>query len=921
MAQRGYLDPRACGESARAILQETNMVALGENQVHTLTVNQKLRLGIALKSLPGTQVLVVNDDFTRGLEADAVLEIMLTLRRRARSGIAVLVRLMQPTTDLFALFDKALFLSCGRVAYFGPADETNVYFTRPELDYAYHEGENPADFAFDICSGQIFPKGWTHKRSGENLYSLYIESEYAFRFPESRAQAQAAEQQSAMQSGMSGEPWPLRDSFRYLALEFGKRWRLALRDPRSRLMLLATPIAAGLLLGIACLRAAMTSVDDSLVMWGPDGSYHFLAPGATVSSNIFYFCIVASSLANILHIEDVQRRQSIFLQDLAGRKSSPLAAHCLVCVLAPLPYLLARCLLVLALLYPMAGLPSSGGAFFTTLVFSFLSAASSHYYLLLLAACNLDKSSPSEAKAQNLLAAFVTPLTLIASLGGCFNSARDVAVYYRWFYEPVMVQAWSTYNEPALPSTNGSVPLPSSTASSDFVLSTYGMQENSVVMNVSLLFMAMLILVLLLYAIMLASPPGAKKLESAEYASEVRGGREGHTSKSGRADAKPSRLGAPKINRRVGYSKLLDDSTVRSDAEVVSSGDPGQTRSHRSSLASSSSDGDVEANEPRSRRSSSYTAPEGEIRTVEYFRENSRDVNPIKGVRLVFRHLSFSVSSSSNENDQKYLLRNVSGRANPGEVCGILGPTNSGKNPLMRLLAGLALSEGGEIAGDILFDGVERTPSVTRSTAFVAGSTQLIPMLTVREFVSYAAQLKVPKASTQKLIDRRVQKVLRVAGLAEQADTIIGEVARAGGRRRARLLGCWADALTPRQSPSLTGRERMRLSLAMEVVAFPDLLFVDMEAAAGVDRIAQLEMMSCIRNISSATRATTLLTLDRPSRAVFGMLDKLVLLAEGRVLYFGPARDSPKFFTTSPFQFPCAPGISPSDFLCKYVTK
>jgi ABC-type multidrug transport system ATPase subunit len=58
-------------------------------------------------------------------------------------------------------------------------------------------------------------------------------------------------------------------------------------------------------------------------------------------------------------------------------------------------------------------------------------------------------------------------------------------------------------------------------------------------------------------------------------------------------------------------------------------------------------------------------------------------------------------------------------------------------------------------------------------------------------------------------------------------------------------------------------------------------------------------------------------TIHQPSPATYALFDKLLLLAEGRVIYFGPSRDVVNYFITSPFQFPYQAGSNPANYLSK----
>ena len=87
------------------------------------------------------------------------------------------------------------------------------------------------------------------------------------------------------------------------------------------------------------------------------------------------------------------------------------------------------------------------------------------------------------------------------------------------------------------------------------------------------------------------------------------------------------------------------------------------------------------------------------------------------------------------------MLKGVSGRAQPGELCALMGSSGAGKSTLLDVLAGRKTL--GTIEGEIYFNGGPRTASVVRSTAYVMQDNVHISSLTVRETLHYAAALRM----------------------------------------------------------------------------------------------------------------------------------------------------------------------------------
>lgn len=193
---------------------------------------------------------------------------------------------------------------------------------------------------------------------------------------------------------------------------------------------------------------------------------------------------------------------------------------------------------------------------------------------------------------------------------------------------------------------------------------------------------------------------------------------------------------------------------------------------------------------------------------VAWYRANTGEIQQSRGCRLVFRNLSYSVP---NKNDPKSgnikLLIEVSGRAHPGEMCALMGASGAGKSTLLDVLAGRKTT--GDITGDILFNGAERSSMVMRSSAYVMQDNVHIGVLTVKESMNYAGLLRLNEKISEKSREKQIQKVLDMLGLSEVADTVVGDENLRG----------------------ISGGQCKRLSIGVEIVSLPDLIFLDGKCA------------------------------------------------------------------------------------------
>ena len=274
---------------------------------------------------------------------------------------------------------------------------------------------------------------------------------------------------------------------------------------------------------------------------------------------------------------------------------------------------------------------------------------------------------------------------------------------------------------------------------------------------------------------------------------------------------------------------------------------------------------------------------------VAWYRQNTGDVQLSRGCRLVFRNLVYTVVNKMNNKVKTQLLKGVSGRAHPGEMCALMGASGAGKSTLLDVIAGRKTT--GEINGDILFNGGEVTKSVMRSSAYVMQDNVHIGVLTVRQTLTYGAQLRMAQAVDPKLKVARVNKIMDMLGLTEHAGTIVGNE---------KLRG-------------ISGGQLKRLSIGVEIINLPDLIFLD-EPTTGLDSSISYEVMAAVRNLANQNR-TIICTIHQPSPITYFLFDKLLLMAEGRVIYFGPARDVVNYFSSSVYKFPYIRGTNPADFV------
>ena len=168
----------------------------------------------------------------------------------------------------------------------------------------------------------------------------------------------------------------------------------------------------------------------------------------------------------------------------------------------------------------------------------------------------------------------------------------------------------------------------------------------------------------------------------------------------------------------------------------------------------------------------------------------------------------------------------------------------------------------------------------------------LIPTLTVRETLRYAADLRLPSPSTKKDRYDIVEKVILELGLKECANTSIGNNVH---------RGC-------------SGGEKRRTSIGVQMLANPSLLFLD-EPTTGLDATSALHVMSTLKYLAKKGR-TIIASIHQPRSEIWGLLestDRVILLSQGSPLYIGPPSQALSHFSGLGHKLPAF--VNPAEFL------
>uniref|UniRef100_A0A0P5A3D2 Protein white n=1 Tax=Daphnia magna TaxID=35525 RepID=A0A0P5A3D2_9CRUS len=239
---------------------------------------------------------------------------------------------------------------------------------------------------------------------------------------------------------------------------------------------------------------------------------------------------------------------------------------------------------------------------------------------------------------------------------------------------------------------------------------------------------------------------------------------------------------------------------------------------------------------------------------------------------------------------QKRILDNVTGCVRPGEFLAIMGASGAGKTTLLNCLTFRNTGKL-KILGQRFLNGeTVNTDTLARISGYVQQDDLFVPTLTVKEHLQFQALLRMDKYLTYSERMTRVGQVIHELGLTKCENTMIGNPERG-------IKG-------------ISGGERKRLAFASEVLTNPSLMFCD-EPTSGLDSYMAQNIVQVLKNIAS-TGKTVVCTIHQPSSEVFALFDRILLMAEGRTAFLGPASDALSFFSSQ--GLPCPPNYNPADY-------
>lgn len=237
------------------------------------------------------------------------------------------------------------------------------------------------------------------------------------------------------------------------------------------------------------------------------------------------------------------------------------------------------------------------------------------------------------------------------------------------------------------------------------------------------------------------------------------------------------------------------------------------------------------------------------------------------------------------------ILQNVTGTIDRGSLTAVMGGSGAGKSTFVNVLMGKTTNTGGIV---MVNDTPNKMKRFRKQVGFVPQDDIVLSELTVYENILHSARVRLPRTWEDKDIRAHVDSVIDCLELSHVRNSRVGTVGK----------------------PLISGGQRKRVSIGMELAAAPMAIFLD-EPTSGLDATAASSIMRTLKAIARIG-ITVISIIHQPRMEIFEMLDQLILLANGQIIYEGPEDYVQQYFENCGFTFP--PHANSGDVVTDIIT-
>jgi ATP-binding cassette subfamily G (WHITE) protein 2 len=263
------------------------------------------------------------------------------------------------------------------------------------------------------------------------------------------------------------------------------------------------------------------------------------------------------------------------------------------------------------------------------------------------------------------------------------------------------------------------------------------------------------------------------------------------------------------------------------------------------------------------------------------------------GKKFAAKELTWKNLTVVSKTGQVQLLSDICGSVK-GRLLAVMGSSGSGKTTFLNQLS--MRGEGVDLQdGNLLIDGqAYSSHDIKNLSGYVLQDDILFDKLTVQEVLMFGAEMRMHPSSTVVDKQRKVNKLLALMDLTECKNVIVGSPLLKG----------------------ISGGQRKRLCVALELIIRPSILFLD-EPTSGLDSVNALALMDTLRHLANKENVTIVTTVHQPSTRMFSLFDDLLILDHGGVMYQGPASMMMDQFASA--GFPCPAHMNPAEWALEVI--
>lgn len=259
-----------------------------------------------------------------------------------------------------------------------------------------------------------------------------------------------------------------------------------------------------------------------------------------------------------------------------------------------------------------------------------------------------------------------------------------------------------------------------------------------------------------------------------------------------------------------------------------------------------------------------------------------------RAIDIEFEKIYYKVASS-RRGQLKTILKGASGRFKSGELTAIMGPSGAGKSTLLNILTGFVRYRcTGKI--EYVGNGGKHTWNEYRKeSCYIQQDDRLNPLFTVLEMMKMAANLKIGSGLSRKAKEMLIDDILDSLDLTKTRNT---------------------------RCSQLSGGQKKRLSIALELIDNPPVMFLD-EPTTGLDALSSYQCVKVLQDLTKSGR-TIVCTIHQPSAAIYEMFDHIYLLADGRCMYQGAPKSTVQYLSSAGLQ--CPKYHNPADYIIEVIS-